>query len=299
MKTLIVIVGATATGKTAAAVQLAQKLGTEILSCDSRQFYKELSIGVARPSDDELAAAKHHFIACRSVAEPYNVFEYEHDALDVLNLLFKSKDTAIAVGGSGLYVDALCKGINLMPDPTPELRAELSARIAAGHLPQLLDELQRLDPEYYAIVDRRNPIRIQRALENIYTSGRKYSELTGEKLPERPFRTIKIGIRCERNELRDRIDRRVDAMMQAGLLDEVSGLLPFRGLNTLNTVGYKEIFEYLDGKKSLEQAITEIKNHTWQYAKKQITWLKRYDEISWVDRNNFEDFLQVFDPKRY
>ena len=284
MKRLIVIVGPTAIGKTAAAIEVARQLQTEIVSCDSRQFYKELDIGVARPSPEELAAAKHHFIACRSVTEPYNAFDYEHDALNTLSTIFESHDTAVAVGGSGLYVDALCNGINLLPDPTPELRAELSQKIANGHLDELLGELQRLDPEYYAIVDRQNPMRIQRALETIYTSGQPYSSLIGKKLPQRPFDIVKIGLQCERTELKERIYRRVDMMMGQGLLDEVHSLLPFRSLNTLNTVGYKEVFEYLDGRCTIGQATTNIKNHTWQYAKKQLTWLKRYNEIKWVDR---------------
>ena len=294
MKRLIVIVGPTAIGKTAAAIEVARQLQTEIVSCDSRQFYKELDIGVARPSPEELAAAKHHFIACRSVTEPYNAFDYEHDALNTLSTIFESHDTAVAVGGSGLYVDALCNGINLLPDPTPELRAELSQKIANGHLDELLGELQRLDPEYYAIVDRQNPMRIQRALETIYTSGQPYSSLIGKKLPQRPFDIVKIGLQCERTELKERIYRRVDMMMGQGLLDEVHSLLPFRSLNTLNTVGYKEVFEYLDGRCTIGQATTNIKNHTWQYAKKQLTWLKRYNEIKWVDRKKNDEILQVF-----
>ncbi len=294
MKRLIVIVGPTAIGKTAAAIEVARHLETEIVSCDSRQFYKELDIGVARPSPEELAAAKHHFIACRSVTKPYNAFDYEHDALNTLSTIFETHDTAVAVGGSGLYVDALCNGINLLPDPTPELRAELSQKIASGHLDELLGELQRLDPEYYAIVDRQNPMRIQRALETIYTSGQPYSSLIGKKLPQRPFDIVKIGLQCERTELKERIYRRVDMMMGQGLLDEVRSLLPFRSLNTLNTVGYKEVFEYLDGRCTIGQATTNIKNHTWQYAKKQLTWLKRYDEIKWVDRKKIDEILQVF-----
>ena len=294
MKRLIVIVGPTAIGKTAAAIEVARQLQTEIVSCDSRQFYKELDIGVARPSPEELAAAKHHFIACRSVTEPYNAFDYEHDALNTLSTIFESHDTAVAVGGSGLYVDALCNGINLLPDPTPELRAELSQKIASGHLDELLGELQRLDPEYYAIVDRQNPMRIQRALETVYTSGQPYSSLIGKKLPQRPFDIVKIGLQCERTELKERIYRRVDMMMGQGLLNEVRSLLPFRSLNTLNTVGYKEVFEYLDGRCTIGQATTNIKNHTWQYAKKQLTWLKRYDEIKWVDRKKIDEILQVF-----
>lgn len=283
MKRLIVIVGPTAIGKTATAVRMAQQMHTEIISCDSRQFYNEMNIGVARPSPDELEAAKHHFIACRSVSNPYNVYDFEHDALALLDSLFVNHDTVIAVGGSGLYIDALCKGINLMPDPSPELRNELSSRIANGQLDQLISELKRLDPDYYNVVDLKNPIRIQRALEVIYTSGLPYSQLIGKPLPERPFEIEKIGLRCQRDTLRQRIYSRVEIMMTQGLLQEAESLIPYRHLNTLNTVGYKELFSYFDGKCTLQQAVTDIKNHTWQYAKKQISWIARYNDISWQD----------------
>lgn len=283
MKRLIVIVGPTAIGKTATAVRMAQQMHTEIISCDSRQFYNEMNIGVARPSPDELEAAKHHFIACRSVSNPYNVYDFEHDALALLDSLFVNHDTVIAVGGSGLYIDALCKGINLMPDPSPELRNELSSRIANGQLDLLINELKRLDPDYYNVVDLKNPIRIQRALEVIYTSGLPYSQLIGKPLPERPFEIEKIGLRCQRDTLRQRIYSRVEIMMTQGLLQEAESLIPYRHLNTLNTVGYKELFSYFDGKCTLQQAVTDIKNHTWQYAKKQISWFARYNDISWQD----------------
>lgn len=283
MKRLIVIVGPTAIGKTATAVRMAQQMHTEIISCDSRQFYNEMNIGVARPSPDELEAAKHHFIACRSVSNPYNVYDFEHDALALLDSLFVNHDTVIAVGGSGLYIEALCKGINLMPDPSPELRNELSSRIDNGQLDLLISELKRLDPDYYNVVDLKNPIRIQRALEVIYTSGLPYSQLIGKPLPERPFKIEKIGLRCQRDTLRQQIYSRVEIMMTQGLLQEAESLIPYRHLNTLNTVGYKELFSYFDGKCTLRQAVTDIKNHTWQYAKKQISWFARYNDISWQD----------------
>lgn len=293
MKRLVVIVGPTASGKTEMAIRLAQALNTEIVSCDSRQFYSELNIGVARPSPDELAAATHHFIACRSVTNPLNAFQYADEAMALLDKLFLKHDVVIAVGGSGLYVDALCKGINILPDPSPQLREELSQRAASGGLPSMLEELQRLDPEYYAIVDRKNPIRVQRALETILTSGKSYSELISKELSQRPFKVVKIGIQCEREELRDRIDRRVDIMVQQGLVDEAASLLPFRDLNTLNTVGYKELFQHFDGTIGLQKAIVDIKNHTWQYAKKQMTWLKRYDDVHWIERKKNVEQMQV------
>ena len=286
MPRLIVIVGPTAVGKTAAAISLAEMLHTEIVSCDSRQFYSELKIGVARPSDEELATVPHHFIACRPVTNPYNVYTYEHEALALLDTLFGKFDTVVAVGGSGLYVDALCKGINYMPDPTPELRASLKQRIDEGGLPDMLEELKKLDPDYYAVVDHRNPIRIQRALEIIHTAGVPCSQLLQPSLPQRPFEIVKVAITADRDTLRDRIYRRVDQMMEQGLLDEAETLLPLRNLSTLNTVGYKELFAYFDGSVSLADAVMQIKNHTWQYAKKQLTWLKRYDDISWIESHS-------------
>ncbi len=274
MPKVIFILGPTAVGKTEAAIALAKELHTEILSCDSRQFYKELNIGVARPSEEELAAVPHHFIANRSVIEPYNVYEYEQEALALLEKLFQKHKEVIVVGGSGLYVDALCNGINLMPDPSPELRQCLSRQIAEGRLPDMLKELERLDPDYYAVVDHKNPIRIQRALEVSLTAGMPYSQLISRPLAKRPFECEKRILQRPKEELRERIERRVDKMIEQGLLDEVSTLLPYRHLNTLNTVGYKELFAYLDGDITLEEAIKQIKLHTWRYARKQMTWFK-------------------------
>lgn len=285
MKQLVIIAGPTAIGKTALAIEMARRLGTEIVSCDSRQVYRELNIGVARPSTEELAAVRHHFIACRSILEPYNAWQYGEDAREVVTTLLAHHDTVIAVGGSGLYIDALCHGISHMPDPTPELRQALSQQIADGGLPELLQRLEREDPEYYAVVDRNNPIRIQRAMEVIITSGKPYSQLLKASTTplDLPYRIVKVALRAERPWLRNRIDRRVEMMMEHGLLEEVESLLPHRALNTLNTVGYKELFKYIDGRCSLEEALTEIRNHTWQYAKKQLTWLNRYTDIAWLD----------------
>lgn len=296
MKQLVIIAGPTAIGKTALAIEMARRLGTEIVSCDSRQVYHELNIGVARPSTEELAAVRHHFIACRSILEPYNAWQYGEDAREVVTTLLAHHDTVIAVGGSGLYIDALCHGISHMPDPTPELRQALSQQIADGGLPELLQRLEREDPEYYAVVDRNNPIRIQRAMEVIITSGKPYSQhLKADSEPlALPYRIVKVALRAERPWLRDRIDRRVDMMVQQGLLEEVKSLSPHRGLNTLNTVGYKELFAYLDGQCTFGQALTDIRNHTWQYAKKQLTWLRRYTDILWLDADsgNMADALE-------
>lgn len=272
---LIIVAGPTASGKTAYAVRLAQELGTEIVSCDSRQFYREMNIGVARPSDDELAAAKHHFIACRSVTESYNIFDYERDAIALIMRLFESHDTVVAVGGSGLYIDALMHGVSHMPDPTPELRASLQQMPLEEKRALLL----KLDPDYYDVVDLRNPVRLQRALEVCITAGRPYSSFLAEnrkKGTERPFTIDLRVINREPSELRTRIDSRVDTMMAAGLLDEVRSLLPYRDLPTLRTVGYRELFPVIDGTATLDDAVAQIKLNTWHYARKQLTWLRRY-----------------------
>lgn len=276
MPKLIVIAGPTAVGKTACAVRLARELNTEIVSCDSRQFYSELRIGVARPTDEELASAPHHFIACRSVTEPYNIFDYNRDALRVIEKLFENHNTVVAVGGSGLYIDALLHPVSPMPDPTPELRE----RLQQMPLEEKRAQLQLLDPEYYARVDLRNPVRLQRALEVCHMTGRPYSEVIAEsgkqKMENSKWETEVRVLSRERLELRERIDRRVDAMMQEGLLDEVRSLLPYRYLNTLNTVGYRELFPVLDGTASLDEAVDAIKLNTWHYARKQMTWMRRY-----------------------
>ena len=274
MKKLLILTGPTASGKTAEAIRLAREMGTEILSCDSRQFYRELRIGVARPTDDELAAAPHHFIACRSVTDPYNISDYERDAMKVIEKLFaEGHDTVIAVGGSGLYVDALRLGVTAMPDPTPELRA----RLQQMPLEEKRAQLQLLDPEYYARVDLRNPVRLQRALEVCYMTGRPYSQVLADHQPTpRPFDIEVRVIQIPNSDLRARIDLRVDQMMADGLLDEVRSLLPYRHLNTLNTVGYRELFPVIDGTRDLADAVAEIKLNTWHYARKQLTWCRRY-----------------------
>ena len=268
--------GPTAIGKTAYAIRLAKELGTEILSCDSRQFYQELNIGVARPSEEELKAAKHHFIACRSVENPFNVYSFEQEALQCLEKLFERHDIVVAVGGSGLYIDALCKGIALLPDPKPGLRAQLKQQLQAEGIESFQRALQQLDPAYYAIVDKQNPVRLQRALEVCITSGKPYSELIAQQRPCRNFEIKKTVLTASPEEIRERINQRVDLMIEMGLEEEVRQVMKFRHLNTLNTVGYKEFFEAWDQGNHDTQSITEaIKTHTWQYAKKQLTWIKR------------------------
>lgn len=272
-KKLIIIAGPTAVGKTAYAVRLARELGTEIVSCDSRQFYHELRIGVARPSNEELAAVRHHFIASRSVTDPYNIYDYRRDALALIQSLFVSRDVVVAVGGSGLYIDALLHPVSPMPDPSPELRSNLQQM----PIEEKRSHLQMLDPVYYSRVDRDNPVRLQRALEVCFTTGRPYSEVIADRqLEHRTFDSEVRVLDMERAELRNRINVRVDMMMQQGLLDEVRSLLPFRHINTLNTVGYRELFPVLDGLKNLDAAVDEIKLNTWHYARKQMTWMRRY-----------------------
>lgn len=283
MPRIIIVMGPTASGKTARGIELAQELDTEVLSCDSRQFYSELDIGVARPSAEELAAAKHHFIACRSVQDPYNVFTYEQDALACLEKLFERHDTVVVVGGSGLYIDALRNGIALLPDPTPELRQELQRKLKEEGVESLRAMLRVMDPEYYAKVDLANGVRIQRALEVCITSGRTYTEMISQPLPQRPFAVETVVIERERETLRERINLRVDQMMAQGLETEARRVYPLRHLTPLNTVGYKEFFELWDEMGSTlplssvqqQQVADAIKLNTWHYAKKQLTWLKK------------------------
>ncbi len=255
MKKLLILTGPTASGKTAEAIRLAREMSTEILSCDSRQFYRELRIGVARPTEEELAAATHHFIACRSVTEPYNISDYERDAMVVINKLFsEGHDTVIAVGGSGLYVDALRQGVSSMPDPTPEIRS----RLQQMPIEEKRAQLQLLDPDYYHRVDLRNPVRLQRALEVCYMTGLPYSHVLADHRPTlRPFDIEIRVVQIPKEELRARIDHRVDRMMADGLLD-------------------RELFPVLDGTKKLADAVAEIKLNTWHYARKQMTWCRRY-----------------------
>ena len=272
MKRLVVVVGPTAVGKTAYAVRIAREMGTEIVSCDSRQFYSELDIGVARPSTDELHTVRHHFIACRSVTTPYNIYDYTEDALQVIERLMADRDVVVAVGGSGLYIDALCSGVAHLPDPDPELRSELQQM----PLEEKQSRLRLLDPEYYARVDLRNPVRLQRALEVCLMTGRPYSQvLAAQQAKQRPFEVEMRQLVLEPSALRERIDRRVDLMMTHGLVDEVRSVEHYRHLNTLRTVGYRELFPVLDGLDTVEHAVAQIKLNTWHYAKKQMTWFKK------------------------
>lgn len=282
-KRLIVVVGPTAVGKTAECIRLAGMLNTEIVSADSRQFYKEMNIGVARPSVSELATIPHHLIAHISVSQDYNAAMYERDALDVIGKLFQEKDDVVLTGGSGLYVNAVCNGMDDIPDKDESIRQELNDLFDKQGLEPLQRELQEKDPEYWEIVDKHNHIRLIRALEVCRQTGRTFSSFRSQKKTKRNFDIIKIGIKRSRENLLERIYQRVDCMIGQGLIEEVRGLYGYRNLQALNAVGYKEIFDFLDGKTSLQEAVELIKINTRRYAKRQMTWFCKDKEIQWLD----------------
>ena len=296
MKTLIVIAGPTATGKTAFAIELAKALDTVILSADSRQFYKEMSIGTAAPTEEELSQAKHYFVHHISIEDKYDVADYEHDVLQLLDELFKTHDAVIMTGGSGLFIDAVCNGIDAMPDVTKEIREKVEQLYKDKCLLGMQEALQRLDPDYYAIVDQQNPRRLQRALEVCYQTGMPFSSFRSGKTAQRDFDIKKYALLWDRQELIERIDRRVELMMEQGLLDEAKALYPKRQLNALNTVGYKELFAYFDGDCSLKEAVEQIKIHTRQYAKRQMTWLRKDTSYQWVTTDDFEKVIRQTKP---
>ena len=283
MPTLRIILGPTAVGKTDYAIAEALRVGSPVVSCDSRQLYRELRIGVARPDDAQLAAVPHYFIADRSISEPCSAGAYELEALQLLEKLFRDHETVVMAGGSGLYIDALCNGLDDFPDADPELRAQLSERLRTEGVAALRADLRVLDPETYATIDPANGQRIVRALEVTIATGRKYSSFKTHPAKERPFTIVKTGLKRPRPELYARIDARVDRMMDEGLLEEARALLPHRSLPALNTVGYKELFDYFDGRYDLAEAVRLIKRNTRHYAKKQLTWWARDPSIHWID----------------
>ncbi|RYY67427.1 MAG: tRNA (adenosine(37)-N6)-dimethylallyltransferase MiaA [Chitinophagaceae bacterium] len=281
-KQLIVIAGATAAGKTAAAIEVAQALDTEILSADSRQCYRELNIGVARPSREELAAVRHNFIMSHSIYDNLNAASYEKYALDVVERVFKKKDTLVVVGGTGLYIKALLEGMDAIPDIPQELRKRLQADYERKGLAWLQGEVAAADPKYYGEGEIQNPHRLLRALEVVRSTGRSLLDYHSRRKAERPFTVQKFVLDVPREELYDRINRRVLAMMEAGLEAEARGLYPLRQMNALQTVGYRELFEHFDGKISLQQAVTDIQTNTRQYAKRQLTWFRKDEEFEWL-----------------
>lgn len=283
MPTLHIILGPTAVGKTDYAVAEALRVGSPVVSCDSRQLYRELCIGVARPSEAQLAAVPHYFIADRSVSEPCSAGGYEVEALALLERLFRDHDTVVMAGGSGLYIDALCNGLDDFPEADPELRETLSRRLREEGVQALRAELRILDPESYAALDPANGQRIVRALEVTIATGRKFSSFKTHAPKPRPFTIVKTGLKRPRPELYARIDARVDQMMAEGLLEEARSLLPYRDAPALNTVGYKELFAFFDGAYDLPEAVRLIKRNTRHYAKKQLTWWARDPEIHWEE----------------
>ena len=295
-KTLIVIAGPTASGKTSFSIKLAKALNTVILSADSRQFYKEMSIGTAAPTEDELSQAKHYFVHHISIDDKYDVADYERDAIQLLDELFKTHDTVVMTGGSGLFIDAVCNGIDAMPDVEPEIREKVEKLYHDEGLHGMQEVLQRLDPDYYAIVDQQNPRRLQRALEVCYQTGKPFSSFRSGNTVKRDFDIKKYAILWDRQQLIERIDKRVDMMMEQGLLNEAKALYPKRDLNALNTVGYKELFAYFDGSCSLKEAVEQIKIHTRQYAKRQMTWLRKDTSYQWVTTDDLEEVIRQTKP---
>jgi len=296
-KKLICITGPTASGKTALAIQLAKHFDTDIISADSRQFYKEMKIGTAVPNDKELAAAPHHFIQHKSIFEDYTVGDYEKDFLKLSEVLFKTKDLLILVGGSGLFIDAATKGLDTLPGKDLAIREELLNKLQTKGLLVLQEELQALDPVFFTQVEKENPHRLIRAIEILRQSpGKSMKELRNQPKHERNFESIFIGLNTDRDFLYQRINQRVDIMLKEGLLEEVEKLYPFKNLNALNTVGYKEIFAYLDGEISLDFAISEIKKNTRRFAKRQLTWFRKNKDIQWFDVDApLEDVLLFLD----
>lgn len=279
--TLIVLLGPTGVGKTELSLRIAEQFGTDIISSDSRQLYADLQIGTAAPTPEQLARVPHHFVGTLKLTDYYSAAQYETEVLALLDKLFQEKDTVVMTGGSMMYIDAICKGIDDIPTVDAETRHILLERYEKEGLEQLCAELRLLDPEYYNIVDQKNPKRVIHALEICYMTGKTYTSFRTQKKKERPFRIIKIGLTREREELYDRINQRVDIMMEDGLLEEAKAVYPFRHLNSLNTVGYKEMFNYLDGVWELPFAIEKIKQNSRIYSRKQMTWFKRDEEIRW------------------
>ncbi|MEO6633752.1 MAG: tRNA (adenosine(37)-N6)-dimethylallyltransferase MiaA [Mucilaginibacter sp.] len=284
-KTLIVIAGPTAIGKTAIAIQLAQHLNTVIISADSRQFYREMSIGTAKPNPVELAAAQHYFVNSHSVTEPISVGDFETQGLELLDHLFKTLDTVILVGGSGLYIKAITEGFDNIPSADEGIREKLNKELEEKGISYLQEKLKTVDPDYYKEVDINNPQRVIRALEVFESTGQPFSFFRKAETNTRVFGSIKIALDMPREQLYDRINQRVDIMMQDGLLEEVKQLMPYHHLNALNTVGYSEIFDYLEGKVTLEKAIDQIKQNTRRFAKRQLTWFRKDKDFHWFEVN--------------
>ncbi|WP_370798403.1 tRNA (adenosine(37)-N6)-dimethylallyltransferase MiaA [Xylanibacter rarus] len=291
MKTLFVIVGPTGVGKTSLCLKVAEHLNTVIINADSRQVFKEIPVGTAAPTKDERKSIRHFFVGNLHINEYYNASKYEQDVLKLLNILFKYKDNVIMSGGSMMYVDAVCKGIDDIPSVYENIRKTLQERFDKEGLSGISKELALLDPDYYAIVDKNNHKRIIHALEICLSTGKPYSSFRKNTTKERPFRIIKIGLNMDRQRLYERIDLRVEQMIHDGLIQEALNVYEYKDLNALNTVGYKETFEYLDGLCTLDNAIFRIKSNTHKYCRKQLTWFRRDPNIHWFSPDNIEEII--------
>jgi len=296
-KHLIVIAGPTGIGKTLTGIKTARHFNTEIVSSDSRQLFKELRIGTAVPSKEELSAAKHHFIHSHSIFDNYNASQYEKEAIGLLKQLFEKHDIVLMVGGSMLYIDAVCKGIDQMPDADPELRKNLKNQLETEGLESLRRQLKKLDPKYYSEVDLKNPARIIHALEISLMTGKPYSSFRSNPQKQRPFSIHKIALNCERQELHRRINQRVDKMVATGLEQEARRYYKQKHLNALNTVGYREFFAYFDGEISKEKAIELIKRNSRRYARKQLTWFRKDTETNWFEPNQADEIISFIENK--
>lgn len=295
MKTLLVLIGPTGVGKTELSLRLAERFHTCIVSADSRQLYADLKIGTAAPTPEQLQRVEHHFVGTLQLTDYYSAAQYEAEVLKLLEMLFVQKDVVILTGGSMMYVDAVCKGIDDIPTVDADTRQLMLQRYEAEGLERLCAELKLLDPEYYKIVDLKNPKRVIHALEICYMTGKTYTSFRTRQKKERPFRILKIGLTRDREELYDRINRRVEQMVEDGLIEEARRVYPYRTLNSLNTVGYKELFKYFDGEWTLPFAIDKIKQNSRIYSRKQMTWFKRDEEIRWFhpeEEVEIEAYLQ-------
>ena len=296
-KTLIVLIGPTGVGKTDLSIKIAEKYGSPIISADSRQLYSDLKIGTAAPTEEYLKRVKHYFVGTLKLTDYYSAAQYESEVISLLEELFKSNNTILLTGGSMMYIDAICKGIDDIPTVDSETRQMMMEKYEKEGLERLCAELKLLDPEYYSTVDLKNPKRVIHALEICYMTGKTYTSFRTGNKKQRPFDIIKIGLCRDREELYERINKRVDIMIKEGLVDEVKSVYEYRNLNSLNTVGYKEIIQYLEGNCTLEFAIEKIKQNSRIYSRKQMTWFKRDNDITWFHPDKEEEIMEFIESK--
>lgn len=291
MNKLIVITGPTAVGKTALTLEIAKHYGIPVINADSRQIYQELKIGTAPPTAEQMEQVRHYFVGVKSIHDYYNASMYEQEVTELLDNLFGSSPIQLLSGGSMMYIDAVCNGIDDIPTVRDDIREELKRRYQEEGLEPLCEDLKRLDPEHYQLVDRQNYRRVIHALEICYQTGRTYTSFRTQAKKQRPFQIIKIGLNRDRQELYDRINQRVDDMMNSGLLEEAHAMYPYKDVNALNTVGYKELFDYFNGRWPLEEAVERIKGNTRRYARKQLTWYKRDESVAWFHPSQQQEIL--------